>query len=170
MLSQYQPRTSPCHTLRLITYRCMPSSRIATTKLRVVFDDSARTTSGHSFNETLMTGPTLYPTLTDILVRFRVAISGDVSKRYRAIDLSPEDRNYHRFVWRADKSSPVQDFRVKRVTFGVTASPLDVCSRHHSCLAMSIIWCSTMSMNPFMWMTYWQEPPLLKMPSNCSNI
>ena len=42
-----------------------------TTKLRVVFDASARTTSGHSFNETLMTGPTLYPPLTDILMRFQ---------------------------------------------------------------------------------------------------
>ena len=96
-----------------------------TTKLRVVFDASARTTSGHS-NETLMTDPTLYPPLTDILMRFRtfpVAISGDVSKMYRAIELSPEDRDYHSFVWRADKSSPAQDFRMKRVTFGVTASP-----------------------------------------------
>ena len=89
-----------------------------TTKLRVVFDASACTTSGHSFNETLMTGPTLYRPLTDILMRFRtfpVAISGDVSKMYRAIELSPEDHDYHRFVWRADKSSPVQDFRMKRV-------------------------------------------------------
>ena len=43
-----------------------------TTKLRVVFDASARTTSGHSFNETLMTGPTLYLPLTDILMRFQI--------------------------------------------------------------------------------------------------
>ena len=75
-----------------------------------------------------MTGPILYPPLTDILMKFRtfpVVISGDVSnsKMYRAIELPPEDRDYHRFVWRADKSSPVQDFRMKRVTFGVTASP-----------------------------------------------
>ena len=73
-----------------------------------------------------MTGSTLYPPLTDILTRFQtfpVAISGDVSKVYRAIDLSPEDRDYHRVVWRVDKSLPVEYFRMKRVTFDVTASP-----------------------------------------------
>ena len=98
-----------------------------TTKLRVVFDASARITSGISFNETLMVGPTLYPNLTDIFIRFRtypMAISGDVSKMYRAIELSPTDRDYHRFIWRADKSSPLQDYRMKRVTFGITASPI----------------------------------------------
>ena len=52
-----------------------------------------------------------------------MAISGDVSKMYRAIELSPTDRDYHRFIWRADKSSPLQDYRMKRVTFGSTASP-----------------------------------------------
>ena len=37
-----------------------------TTKLRVVYDDSAKSTSGHSLN-VLLSGPVLYPLLTDIL-------------------------------------------------------------------------------------------------------
>ena len=55
------------------------------TKLRVVFDASARTTSGHSLNETLMVGPTLYPDIIDILITFRsypVAVTADISKMY----------------------------------------------------------------------------------------
>ena len=98
----------------------------STTKLRVVFDASARTSSGFSLNDTLLVGPTLYPNITDILMRFRtfpVAISGDISKMYRAIDLSPSDRDSHRFVWRADTTSQPLDYRMTRVTFGVATSP-----------------------------------------------
>ncbi len=98
----------------------------STTKLRVVFDASAKTSSGHSFNDTLAVGPTLYPPITDILMKFRtypIALSGDISKMYRAIQLSPEDRNFHRFLWRQDISTDPSEFRMTRVTFGVAASP-----------------------------------------------
>ena len=56
-----------------------------TTKLRVVFDALARTTTGYSLNDTLMVGPTLYPDMIDVLLRFRsypVAITADISKMY----------------------------------------------------------------------------------------
>ena len=98
----------------------------STTKLRVVFDASAKTTSGHSLNDTLLVGPTLYPTITDILLLFRsypIAISGDISKMYRAVEMAPGDRDLHRFVWRADHTSQLADYRMTRVTFGVAASP-----------------------------------------------
>ena len=57
----------------------------STTKLRVVFDASAQTTSGVSLNDTLAVGPMLHPTLDKILLKFRsyrVALSGDISKMY----------------------------------------------------------------------------------------
>ena len=56
-----------------------------TTKLRAVFDTSASTTSGASLNDTLLPGPSLFPALTTILIRFRthpIAICGDVSKMF----------------------------------------------------------------------------------------
>ena len=98
----------------------------STTKLRVVFDASAKTTSGISLNDTLMVGPTLYPNITDILLRFRtypVAVSSDISKMYRAVELCETDRDFHRFLWRPDKTSPVKDYQMSRVTFGVASSP-----------------------------------------------
>ena len=100
-----------------------------TTKLRVVFDASAKSTSGTSLNDTLLVGPTVHPPLLDVLLRFRshrVAVTADVSKMYRAVELTPEDRDYHRFVWRSDPNQPLKDYRMMRVTFGVSASSFAV--------------------------------------------
>ena len=43
-----------------------------TTKLRVVSDASAKTSTGVSLNDTLITGPSLYPELTTVLNKFRM--------------------------------------------------------------------------------------------------
>ena len=70
-------------------------------------------------------GPNLQPPLVDVLLRFRlhqVALTADVSKMYRAIELAEPDRDYHRFVWRSDQSESLVDYRMTRVTFGVSAS------------------------------------------------
>ena len=98
----------------------------STTKLRVVFDASAKTTSGYSLNDTLSVGPTLHPTLDRILLKFRtyqVAITSDISKMYREVLLSPQDQQLHRFLWRANPDDPILDYCMERVTFGVAASP-----------------------------------------------
>ena len=79
-------------------------SSSSTTKLRVVFDASSQSSSGVSLNDTLAVGPMLHPTLDQILLRFRnhrVALTGDIGKMYREILLSPPDKHYHRFLWRA---------------------------------------------------------------------
>lgn len=43
----------------------------STTKIRAVFDASATTSTGISLNSTLMVGPTVHPSLVDVLIRFR---------------------------------------------------------------------------------------------------
>ena len=96
------------------------------TKTRAVFDASALTSTGISLNDLLAVGPTLQPTLINILLKFRTyktAISGDISKMYREILLSPEDRPLHRYLWRRSSTEPWQDWEMQRVTFGVTSSP-----------------------------------------------
>ena len=97
-----------------------------TTKLRVVFDGSAASSTGVSLNQSLFIGPTLHPTLGNILIKFRsypIAITADVAKMYREVELAPQDRDLHRFLWRPTPQQAVQDFRMTRVTFGVSASP-----------------------------------------------
>ena len=67
-----------------------------------------------------MVGPTIYPQLVDILLRFRscsIAIKADISKMYRTVELSPPDRDLDRFVWRSTPEQELKDYRMTRVTF-----------------------------------------------------
>ncbi len=96
-----------------------------TTKVRAVFDASAKSTTGVSLNDTLLAGPNLYPPLSDVLLRFRhhsIAMSADISKMFREVLLNPKERDWHRFLMRGE-SGQIQDCRMKRLTFGVKCSP-----------------------------------------------
>ena len=60
-----------------------------------------------------------------ILLRFRlhrVALTTDVSRMYRAVLLPLNDLDLHRFVWRKQLSEALRDYRMTRVTFGVSSS------------------------------------------------
>lgn len=52
----------------------------------------------------------------------RVAIMADVSKMYRAVKLKKPDRNLSRFVWSSNPKEILRNYRMTRVTFGVSAS------------------------------------------------
>ena len=67
----------------------------------------------------------MHSSLVDVLLRFRqhrVALVADVSRMYRAIALTDADKDLHRFVWRSSPSDSLKDYRMTRVTFGVSAS------------------------------------------------
>ena len=113
-----------------------------TTKVRAVFDASAKTSTGVSLNDTLMVGPTVHSPLVDVLLRFRfhrVALITDVSKMYRAVVLTRDDRDLHRFVWRDSPDVPLQDYRMTRLTFGVSASSF----RANMCVKQNALDCAT---------------------------
>ncbi len=96
-----------------------------TTKLRIVFDGSAKTTSGYSLNDILLSGPSLYPLLSTVLTKFRrhrIGMVSDISKMFREVALLPEEYDLHRFLHR-DETGEIVDFRMNRLTFGVTTSP-----------------------------------------------
>ncbi|GAB0086571.1 hypothetical protein DMENIID0001_006610 [Sergentomyia squamirostris] len=97
-----------------------------TTKLRIVFNASAKSSSGYSLNDLLRVGPTIQPKLSDTLLRFRryrFAAIGDVSKMYLQILLFAPHADLQRFVWREDTNQPLRDYRVTRVCFGLASSP-----------------------------------------------
>lgn len=96
----------------------------ATTKLRVVFDASAKTSNGVSLNQVLMVGPTIQDKIFGHLLRFRVhvyVITADIEKMYRQITIHPADRKYLRVFW-YDKNSKIVPFESQTVTFGVSSS------------------------------------------------
>lgn len=73
------------------------------TKLRVVFDASAKTSSGESLNDQLLVGPTIQEDLPSILLRWRthrIVISADVAKMYRQIRVRDEDSYFQKMLWR----------------------------------------------------------------------
>ncbi|XP_055714223.1 uncharacterized protein LOC129808468 [Phlebotomus papatasi] len=98
----------------------------SSTKLRVVYNASSKSSSGLSLNDTLMVGPVVQPDLVSILLRFRlgaVALSCDVTKMYPQFLLHPPHRDYQRIIWRSEPDDELQHFRLKGVCFGVASSP-----------------------------------------------
>ena len=101
-----------------------------TTKVRPVFDASAKGYNGLSLNDCMHTGPNFLPDLVSLLLRFRrwkVALTADVVKAFLQVAVHPSDRDAHRFLW-GDKV-----MRFTRVPFGNRASPFLLCAtiRHH---------------------------------------
>ncbi|XP_024221799.1 uncharacterized protein LOC112212435 [Bombus impatiens] len=96
-----------------------------TTKLRVVFDGSAPSTTEISLNDTLHTGPKLQEDLFCILIRFRshqYVLTGDIEKMYWQFLVLPEDRKYQKILWRGS-SGETETYQLNTATFGLSAAP-----------------------------------------------
>ena len=97
------------------------------TKLRVVYDASARAWNGApSLNECLNTGPPLQNKLWSALVRGRfnpVAVTGDIKKAFLQVRIKPEERDALRFHWIKDtEKKEVETLRFTRALFGLAPS------------------------------------------------
>ena len=105
-----------------LSHHCVFKDSCTTTKLRVVFDGSAKTTRGISLNDRLMVGPKIQKVLFSILISFRmypVALSADMAKMYRQVQLDAEDKDYHRL---SPNSTDIKTLRMTRVTYGIASS------------------------------------------------
>lgn len=97
-----------------------------TTKLRVVFDGSCRSSTGISLNEKLLIGPNVTEDLPVVLTRFRsyaFAFMADAEKMYRQVKIHRDDVDYQRIVWRADPDKPIEHYRLLTVTYGTSCAP-----------------------------------------------
>ncbi|XP_045541516.1 uncharacterized protein LOC123723018 [Papilio machaon] len=98
----------------------------STTKLRVVFDASAKGSDGVSLNDTLMVGPPLQADLRHTVMRWRlhpICLVADIIKMYRQVKVAGDHVDYQRILWREDVHSNVKEYRLLRVTFGISSAP-----------------------------------------------
>ena len=114
-----------------------------TTKLRIVYDASAKTRKENlSLNECLHRGPVMLHDLCGLLMRFRlhpIALVADIEKAFLQIGLQRDQRDVTRFLWFKDITNPsthndnIQEYRFCRVPFGVISSPflLGATVEHH---------------------------------------
>ena len=93
-------------------------------KIRPVFDCSAKSHNGKSLNDMLSTGPSMNPEISVVLIRFRrwpVALSGDVKQAFLQLYVTPLERDVHRFLLK--EGNNIVHCRFNRVPFGNTSSP-----------------------------------------------
>ena len=105
-----------------------------TTKVRPVFDASARGVNGVSLNDCMEVGQNLTPDLIQVLLRYRrwkYSLCGDIQRAFLQIELKPSDRDVQRFLW--DVNGQVRHMRLNRMAFGNASSPflLNATIKHH---------------------------------------
>ena len=113
-----------------------------TTKVRIVYDSSAKTKKeAKSLNKCLLRGPVILEDLCGLLLRFRlekIALLADLEKAFLQVGLQPSEREVARFLWlkdisKLDLNGNLQIYRFARVPFGVISSPflLGATVAHH---------------------------------------
>ena len=83
-----------------------------TTKIRAVFDGSAKSSSNISLNDILLVDPTVHSSLIGVLLRFRlhrITLTANMSKMYQAVELVDSHRYLHRFVYLTYRSLSFND-------------------------------------------------------------
>lgn len=97
-----------------------------TTKLRVVFDASAPTTTGISLNDIQMVGPTIQRDLLSIILCFRqhpYVVGADIAMMYRQVLIEPPQRTLQRILWRENPLDQIDTYELNTVTYGMASSP-----------------------------------------------
>lgn len=105
------PRNSLDDVLYVIPHHSVLNPSSSTTKFRVVFDASAKSTTNIALNEILANGPMLQDELFSIMVRFRkheYVFSADIGKMYRQILVDPRETKYQVIVWRENRHEPLR--------------------------------------------------------------
>lgn len=104
-----------------LPHHCVLKESSLTTKLRVVFDASAKSSSGISLNDVLKVGPVIQEDVFSIMLRFRlhnIVFTADIEKCYRQIQVHEDYRDLQRIVWRSDPSAPLEHYRLNTITYG----------------------------------------------------
>lgn len=94
-------------------------------KFRIVFNASAATSTGVSFNTQQLAGPKLQDDLIAIFLRFRAkrfGMTGDIRQMFRQVQITPEQWNFQRVLWRDSPSEELREYVITVVCWGQTSA------------------------------------------------
>ncbi|XP_026746091.1 uncharacterized protein LOC113507434 [Trichoplusia ni] len=97
-----------------------------TTKLRVVFNASSKTSTGSSLNDLMECGPKLQRDIQKLLLRWRTyefVYTADFEKIYRCILLQSDQQQLQKIVWRDQPQDILKEYNLCTVTYGMKAAP-----------------------------------------------
>nr|XP_037875909.1 uncharacterized protein LOC119630468 [Bombyx mori] len=109
-----------------LPHHCVQRADSTTTALRVVFNASAKTSTGHTLNDLMKRGPNLQQDLMSLILRWRqyqFAYTADIEKMYRQIQCSTEHQNYQKILWRSSPDQRLREYQLTTVTYGMKAAP-----------------------------------------------
>ncbi|XP_065356265.1 uncharacterized protein LOC135950662 [Calliphora vicina] len=115
-----------CNGKYYLPHQAVVRESSLTTKVRVVFDASSKTTNGKSLNDILQVGPKLQKDIFDIITKWRswkYVISSDVEKMFRQIKIDTPDQEYQYVLWRKNPSNPIEQYKLTTVTYGTSSAP-----------------------------------------------
>lgn len=101
-----------------------------TTKLRVVFNASAASSTGVSLNDLQLVGPPIQGDLLAILLRLRIhkyVACSDVEKMYRQAEVCESQRDLQLILWRDDPTHKIGILRHNRIVYGTAAAAFMAC-------------------------------------------
>ncbi|XP_044586009.1 uncharacterized protein LOC123266046 [Cotesia glomerata] len=99
------------------------------TKLRVVFNGSYKTTTQVSLNDIQYTGPKTQRDIIDVLLwirRHKYIFMTDIVKMFRQVEVHPDDWDLQRILW-VNKQLDVQAYQLKTITYGTRSAPYLAC-------------------------------------------
>ncbi|KAH9640131.1 hypothetical protein HF086_002791 [Spodoptera exigua] len=97
-----------------------------TTKLRVVFNASSKSSSSKSLNDLMCCGPNLQKDLMTLILNWRTykyVMTADIEKMFRQLFIRQSDHHLQSIVWRQSPQELLGEYRLTTVTYGTKAAP-----------------------------------------------
>ena len=108
-------------------WRFIHNENSVTTPVRIVFDASSVTRTGHSLNDLLAKGINSLNSMLEIFTRFCcniIAVHTDIKKMYNVVKLKSDHWTYQRYKWHEslDPTAAPEEKIIKTIIYGVKSS------------------------------------------------
>ncbi|CAG9135063.1 unnamed protein product [Plutella xylostella] len=128
-LGHMKPAVNQPNTMTLQVY--LPHHGVikessTSTKLRVVFNASMKTSSKYSLNDLMEKGPNLQNDILTLIIKwrsYRYAVIADIEKMYRGILIHEDQQQLQKIVWRFTPTDKLREMQLCTVSYGSKSAP-----------------------------------------------